>query len=317
MAEPIPFILDCDPGHDDALAMILGIARPELDLLAVTTVAGNSDLASTTANALRVLTLAGRTDIPVAAGAAGPLLRPLHIASNVHGEHGLGGADLPEPTVAVRPEGAIELLRATLERAERPVTIAAVGPLTNIALLLRTHPEVAERIESLRIMGGAVTEGNTTASAEFNIWQDPEAARIVFDAGRPIVMMPLDVTHQALFTDADVERLVAVGTRPARIFADLLRFFARFHRERYGWDGSPIHDAVAVGHLAAPDLVETVAYRVDIETVSELTRGRTVVDLHGLTGRPPNAEVGVSIDRARFIDMLIDAVASIEDAAGA
>src|SRR6478609_3911431 len=162
MAEPIPFILDCDPGHDDALAMILGIARPELDLLAVTTVAGNSDLASTTANALRVLTLAGRTDIPVAAGAAGPLLRPLHIA-----------------------------------------------------LLLRTHPEVAERIESLRIMGGAVTEGNTTASAEFNIWQDPEAARIVFDAGRPIVMMPLDVTHQALFTDADVERLVTVGTRPA------------------------------------------------------------------------------------------------------
>ena len=177
---------------------ILGIARPELELLAVTTVAGNSDLASTTENALRVLTLAGRTDIPVAAGAAGPLMRPLHIASDVHGEHGLGGADLPEPTVAPRPEGAIELLRATLERAERPVTIAAVGPLTNIALLLRTHPRIAERIASLRIMGGAVTEGNTTASAEFNIWQDPEAARIVFDAGRPIVMMPLDVTHQAL-----------------------------------------------------------------------------------------------------------------------
>jgi pyrimidine-specific ribonucleoside hydrolase len=317
MPEPIPFILDCDPGHDDALAMILGIARPELELLAVTTVAGNSDLASTTDNALRVLTLAGRTDIPVAAGAAGPLARPLHIASNVHGEHGLGGADLPDPTVGVRPEGAIELLRTTLEQADRPVTIAAVGPLTNIALLLRTHPHVAERIASLRIMGGAVTEGNTTASAEFNIWQDPEAARIVFDAGRPIVMMPLDVTHQALFTDADVERLVAVGTRPARIFADLLRFFARFHRERYGWDGSPIHDAVTVGHLAVPDLVETVGYRVDIETVSELTRGRTVVDLHGLTGRPPNAEVGTTIDRPRFIDMLIEAVASIEDRAGA
>ena len=317
MAEPIPFILDCDPGHDDALALILGISRPELELLAVTTVAGNSDLASTTGNALRVLTLAGRTDIPVAAGAAGPLARPLHTASDVHGEHGLAGADLPEPTVGVRPEGAVELLRATLERAARPVTIAAVGPLTNIALLLRTHPHVAERIASLRIMGGAVTEGNTTASAEFNIWQDPEAARIVFDAGRPIVMMPLDVTHQALFTDADVERLVAVGTRPARIFADLLRFFARFHRERYGWDGSPIHDAVSVGHLAVPELVETAAYRVDIETVSELTRGRTVVDLHGLTRRPPNAEVGIGIDRPRFIDMLIEAVASIEDRAGA
>jgi inosine-uridine nucleoside N-ribohydrolase len=316
MTERIPFILDCDPGHDDALAMILGIARPELELLAVTTVGGNAPLAATTDNALRVLTLAGRTDIPVAAGAAGPLMRPLHVASDVHGGSGLGGADLPDPTVGVRPEGAIELLRATLERADRPVTIAAVGPLTNIALLLRTHPHLAERIASLRIMGGAVTEGNTTASAEFNIWQDPEAARIVFECGRPITMMPLDVTHQALFTDADVERLLAVGTRPARIFADLLRFFARFHRQRYGWDGSPIHDAVTVGHLAVPELVETVAYRVDIETVGELTRGRTVVDLHGLTGRPPNAEVGVAIDRPRFIDMLIAAVASIEDRAG-
>jgi pyrimidine-specific ribonucleoside hydrolase len=316
MTDRIPFILDCDPGHDDALAMILGLVRPELELLAVTTVGGNAPLSATTDNALRVLTLAGRPDIPVAAGAAGPLTRPLHVASDVHGRSGLGGADLPEPTVSVRPECAIELLRATLERADRPVTIAAVGPLTNIALLIRTHPSVTERIASLRIMGGAIGEGNTTASAEFNIWQDPEAARIVLDCGRPITLMPLDVTHQALFTDADIARLQAVGTRPARIFADLLRFFARFHRERYGWDGSPIHDAVVVGHLAVPDLVETVAYRVDIETVSELTRGRTVVDLHGLTGRPPNAEVGVAIDRPRFIDMLIEAVASIGDGAG-
>jgi pyrimidine-specific ribonucleoside hydrolase len=211
----------------------------------------------------------------------------------------------------VRPEGAVELLRATLEASAEPVTIAAVGPLTNIALLLRTHPGLAERIASLRIMGGAITEGNTTASAEFNIWQDPEAARIVFECGRPITLMPLDVTHQALFRAADVERLEAVGTRPARVFAGLLRYFARFHRERYGWDGSPIHDAVAVGHLALPDLVRTEAYRVDVETTSELTRGRTVVDLHGLTGKPPNVDVGVAIDRERFIDVLIDAVGSI------
>jgi pyrimidine-specific ribonucleoside hydrolase len=311
MTDRIPFVLDCDPGHDDALALVLGLARPELELLAVTTVAGNAGLAATTNNALRVLTLVGRTDIPVAAGAAGPLMRPLHVALDVHGASGLEGADLPDATVAARPEGAIELLRATLERSPVPVTIAAVGPLTNIALLLRTHPHLADRIASIRIMGGAITEGNTTASAEFNIWQDPEAARIVLECGRPITLMTLDVTHAALFTERDVERLERLGTRPARVFADLLRYFARFHRERYGWDGSPIHDAVAVGHLALPELVETVPYRVDVETTSELTRGRTVVDLHGLTGKPPNVDVGVSIDRARFIDVLIEAVGAM------
>lgn len=307
----IPFILDCDPGHDDALAIIVGLARPELELLAVTTVAGNAGLTETTRNALRVLTLIGRTDIPVAAGASRPLLRSLHVASNVHGASGLEGADLPEPAFDPRPEGAIALVRSTILAAGEPVTIAAVGPLTNVALLLRTHPELGERIASIRIMGGAITEGNTTASAEFNIWQDPEAARIVLDCGRPITLMTLDVTHQALFGAADVARLDALGTRVGSVFADLLRYFARFHAERYGWDGSPIHDAVAVAHLAVPDLVRTVPYRVDVETASELTRGRTVVDIHGLTGLPPNADVGVAIDRPRFIDLLVDAVSAI------
>jgi pyrimidine-specific ribonucleoside hydrolase len=311
MADTIPFILDCDPGHDDALALVVGLARPELRLLAVTTVAGNAGLLETTRNALRVLTLLGRTDIPVAAGAAGPLLRPLHVADNVHGASGLEGAALPEPAFAPRPEGAIELIRATLEASSEPVTIAAVGPLTNIALLVRTHPELLERIASIRVMGGAITEGNTTASAEFNIWQDPEAARIVFDCGRPVTLMTLDTTHQALFRAADVARLEGLGTRVAAVFADLLRFFGRFHAQRYGWDGSPIHDAVTVAHLAVPDLVQTVAYRVDVETTSELTRGRTVVDLYAQTGRPPNVDVGRDIDRERFVDLLIEAVAAV------
>ena len=311
MTGRIPLILDCDPGHDDALAIIVALARPELELLAVTTVAGNAGLEATTRNALRVLTLAGRSDVPVAAGAAGPLLRGLHVAANVHGASGLAGADLPEPAFRPRAEGAIELMRSILTASDEPITIAAVGPLTNIALLLRTHPELTERIASIRIMGGAITEGNTTASAEFNIWQDPEAARIVLDCGRPITLMTLDVTHQALVGAADVARLDALGTRIGSVFADLLRYFSRFHAERYGWDGSPIHDAVAVAHLALPDLVRTVPYRVDVETASELTRGRTVVDLHGLTGRPPNAEVGLAIDRVRFIDVLVDAVARV------
>jgi pyrimidine-specific ribonucleoside hydrolase len=310
----IPLILDCDPGHDDALAIIVALARPELELLAVTTVAGNAGLAATTRNALRVLTLVGRTDIPVAAGAAGPLMRPVHVASNVHGASGLEGADLPDPAFEARSEGAIELMRGILETASAPVTIAAVGPLTNIALLIRTHPDLVERIASIRIMGGAITEGNITASAEFNIWQDPEAAKIVFDCGRPISLMTLDVTHQALFTAADVARLDALGTRIGSVFADLLRFFSRFHAERYGWDGAPIHDAVSVAHLALPDLVRTVAYRVDVETTSELTRGRTVVDLHGLSGRTPNVDLGVAIDRPWFIDVLVDAVATVDAA---
>ena len=315
MTSRIPLILDCDPGHDDALAIVVALARPELDLLAITTVAGNAGLEATTRNALRVLTLAGRTDIPVAAGAAGPLMRPVDVASDVHGVSGLEGADLPEPALVVRPQGAIELIRSVLEAATEPVTIAAVGPLTNIALLIRTHPELVRRIAGFRIMGGAITEGNVTASAEFNIWQDPEAARIVFDAGRPITLMTLDVTHQALFATADVARLDALGTRVGSVFADLLRYFARFHAERYGWDGSPIHDAVSVAHLALPDLVRTAAYRVDVETTSELTRGRTVVDLYGLTGRPPNVELGMEIDRPRFIDILVEAVATVGAAA--
>jgi pyrimidine-specific ribonucleoside hydrolase len=304
-----PVILDCDPGHDDALAILLALARPELDVLAITTVGGNAPLAATTRNALRVLTLLGRTDIPVAAGAAAPLLRPLHVADDVHGASGLDGADLPEPTATVRAEGALELLRTTIEASPVPVTLIPTGPLTNIALLARTYPRVLDRVGRICLMGGAVGEGNTTASAEFNIWADPEAAAIVFDCGRPITMIGLDVTHEARMTHADADRLAALSTRTGRVFADLLRFFARFHLERYGWDGSPIHDAVAVAHVAVPGLVATKPFHVDVETISELTRGRTVVDLHGLTGRPANADVGLAIDRARFVDLIVEAVA--------
>lgn len=310
MAARIPIILDCDPGHDDALAIALALARPELEVLAITTVAGNAGLAATTDNALRVLTLLGHTEVPVAAGAGAPLLRPPRAAANVHGVSGLDGADLPERAVGARPEHAIELIRALVERSPGPVSLVPTGPLTNIALLIRTYPRLLPRIERICLMGGALGEGNTTASAEFNIWADPEAAAIVFEAGRPLTMIGLDVTHQAIVTSADAARLAALGTRPGRVFADLLEFFGRFHRERYGWDGSPVHDAVAVAHLAQPGLVRTEAYRVDVETAGELCRGRTVVDVHGTSGRPPNAEVGLAIDRPRFVDLLVEAVAS-------
>jgi len=307
---PRPIVLDCDPGHDDALAITLALARPELQLLGITTVGGNSPLANTTRNALRVLALLGRSDVPVGPGAERPLLRESRIAVEFHGESGLDGADLPEPLAAPRPEGALALTEALLAGCPRPVTIVATGPLTNVALLLRARPGLAGRIERICLMGGSLGEGNTTASAEFNIWQDPEAASIVFTSGIPISMMGLDVTHRALFLEADVARLAAIGTPLARVWVELLHFFAAYHRRRYGWDGSPIHDAVAVAHLAVPGLVTTELLRVDVETGGALTRGRTVADREGLQGLPANVEAGMDIDRGRFVDLLVDAIAS-------
>jgi len=304
----IPIILDCDPGHDDALAIALAAARPELELLAITTVAGNAPLDRTTRNALRVLTLLGRGDIPVAAGADRPLVREPWVPVEFHGDSGLDGADLPEPSAGPIERTALELMSALVRDADAPLTLVATGPLTNVALLLRAAPGVHERIASISLMGGSLGAGNTTAAAEFNIWADPEAAAIVFDSGIPIVMSGLDVTHQGLVLPADIARLDALGTRAGHVFADLMRFFAVHHRDRYGWDGPPIHDAVAVAWLADPDLVVGRQVRIDIETTGIHSRGRTVADEEGLAGRAVNAEVGVTIDRERLIDMVVDAV---------
>ena len=305
-----PIILDCDPGHDDALAIVLALARPELRLLAITTVAGNAPLDRTTRNALRVLTLLGRSDVPVAAGADRPLVRDPWVPIEFHGDSGLDGADLPEPAVGPAGLTAVELTAGLLRDAAEPVTLVATGPLTNVALLLRAAPALRERIGSISLMGGSLGAGNTTAAAEFNIWADPEAAAIVFESGIPIRMSGLDVTHQALVLPADIARLEGLGTRPGRVFADLMRFFAIHHRDRYGWDGPPIHDAVAVAWLVDPTLVAGRALRIDIETAGVHSRGRTVADEEGLSGRPVNAEVGVSLNRERLIDMVVAAVGS-------
>jgi pyrimidine-specific ribonucleoside hydrolase len=307
---PTPVIIDCDPGHDDALAITLALARPELEVLGITTTGGNSTLANTTRNALRVLALLDRPDVPVAAGPDQPLVRPLETAPEVHGVSGLDGADLPEPMSAPRPEGALEFLRATLAASPEPVTLIPVGPLTNIGLLLRTYPAIADRIGHICLMGGAMRAGNWTPAAEFNIWVDPEAARIVFRSGLPITMCGLEVTHKALMGLPEIDRLRAIGTRPARVFADLLQFFTKFHVERYGTADTPIHDAVAVAHVALPGMVATRRYHVDVETTGELTRGRTVVDDRGQPGAPPNVDVALDIDRARFADLMIEAIAS-------
>jgi pyrimidine-specific ribonucleoside hydrolase len=303
-------ILDCDPGHDDAIAILLACASPALQVLGVTTVGGNSGLENTTRNALRVLTLLGRTDVPVAAGADRPLLQEPLIQPAFHGVSGLDGADLPEPAFAARPESAVELIAALVRASAGPVTLVPTGPLTNIALFLRAFPSLHPRIGAISLMGGSLGVGNTTASAEFNIWQDPEAAAIVFGAGIPILMAGLDVTHQALVLPADVARLEAAGNRTGRVIADLMRFFAIHHRDRYGWEGPPIHDAVAVGVLVAPWLVGRQAMRVDVEVGDGLTRGRTVGDVERVSSRPPNADVLLTIDREPFLDLVIEAVAT-------
>ena len=308
---PLPLIIDSDPGLDDALAIGLAVARPELDLLAVTTVGGNADVRHCTENALRLLHAFGRSDIPVAEGAAGPLIGTVVRATEVHGESGIGNTRLdPSPAIA-EPEGAVALMARLIRNHPEPVVIAPIGPLTNIALLLRLYPELANRIAHLSIMGGSIGEGNTTVSAEFNIYADPEAADIVFRSGVPITMIGLDVTHQALLDRDSVAALRAIGGTSARIAAELTEYALDRNMEWTGATTTAIHDALAVAHLAIPDLVAVAPYHVTLDTTQGPARGRTVCD--GLPyrlardGRTSNADVGIHIDRTRFEQLLIDA----------
>jgi inosine-uridine nucleoside N-ribohydrolase len=305
---PIPIVLDCDPGHDDAIALLLALASPELELLGVTTTYGNQTLAKTTANALRVLELVGRSEIPVGAGADRPLERELVVAAHVHGESGLDGPVLPEASTHPATTDAVAFLAERIGTAGEPVTIVATGPLTNVARYLAAHG--TDRIAQIVIMGGAIAEGNFTPAAEFNIWCDPEAAAAVFACGLDVSMMGLDVTHKALLGPAVEDRLRVAG-RVGAFVADLNVYFTRYHRETYGWDGAPIHDAVAVAHLIRPGLVETRHRNVQIELESELCRGRTVVDLWKRTDRPPNVHVGIDLDVDGFFDLLVERIASL------
>ena len=301
----VPVILDCDPGHDDAIALLLALASPELDLLGVTTVHGNQTLAKTTANALRVLDLVGRGDVPVAAGADRPLVRDLTVASHVHGDSGLDGPALPPAARQPLGEHAVDFLARTIESSPEPVTLVPTGPLTNIALLLRRTG--GANVGRIVLMGGAVAEGNMTPAAEFNIWADPEAAQEVFHSGIDTTMIGLDVTHQAVTTPALQERLRQTGTIGAFV-ADLIDFFSVYHATTYGWEGAPIHDAVAVAHVIVPGLVKTVERNVEVELESDLCRGRTVVDRWRRTDRPANAHVGIEIETERFFDLLVERI---------
>lgn len=302
----LPVILDCDPGHDDAIALILALASPELKVLAVTTSAGNQTPDKTLNNALRILTLLGRDDIPVAAGAPKPLARELIIADNVHGESGLDGPKLPDPAFAPQAMTGLELMAKCLRESLEPVTLVPTGPLTNIALLLAAHPELKPKIARIVLMGGAAGAGNWTPAAEFNIYVDPEAADMVFKSGIPITMCGLDVTHEAQVMDADIERVRAITNPVAQCVAGLLDFFMIYHRDpKWGFAGAPLHDPCTIAWLLAPELFHGVECRVNIETRGEHTVGMTVVDRYGLTGKPANALVLLGLDRAGFIELLV------------
>jgi len=299
-----PIVLDCDPGHDDAIALLLALASPELELRGVTTVAGNQTLEKTTANAIRVLEFVDRTDVPVAAGADRPLVREPFVAAHVHGETGLDGPALPPAAGEAVPQHAVDFLA---EHA-RGATLVAVGPLTNVALLLALHPDAAPK--RIVLMGGAIAEGNVTPAAEFNIWADPEAARRVFASGVDLTMVGLDVTHKALMTPEHADRL-RTSSRAGKLVAELFDFYHRFHKQTYDLPGSPIHDALALAYVLRPDLLETVERHVAIDCESELCRGRTVVDVWRRTGQEPNAHVAVGVDGEAFLELLLERVASL------
>jgi inosine-uridine nucleoside N-ribohydrolase len=301
---PAKIIIDCDPGHDDAIALLLTLASPELELLGVTTVAGNQTLEKTTVNALKILEFAGRTDVPVSVGANRPFVREQWAAAYVHGESGLDGPDLPAPRTQPTGRHAIEFIAEQVAEHD-DVVLVTVGPLTNIGLFLARYPELEERVARIVLMGGAIAEGNVTPAAEFNIWADPEAAHRVFHSPIEKTMVGLDVTHKALMLDEDAERLRGAG-RVGTLVAELYDFFHLYHQRQYGLPGSPIHDAVAVAHVIRDDLVETKYRWVEIDTGPELSRGRTYVDVWQRTGNEPNCHVGVDVDGRGFIELLLE-----------
>ena len=299
-------IIDTDPGQDDAVAILLALASPELEVLGITVVAGNVPLVWTEKNARKVCELAGKPQTRVYAGASRPMLRPLVTAEHVHGSTGLNGPVLPEPTMPLQAQHAVDYLIEEIRRQPAgSVTLCTLGALTNVALALQRAPDIAPRIQQIVLMGGGFSEGgNITPAAEFNIYVDPHAAQLVFASGIPLVVMPLDVTHQVLTTRKRLDAMDALGTPVARATVEMLEFFERFDEEKYGSDGGPLHDPCVIAYLLQPDLFQGRHCNVEIETSSELTMGMTVVDWWGVTTRPKNAIVMRTVDADGFFSLL-------------
>jgi purine nucleosidase len=314
MPRPRKIVLDCDPGHDDAIALLVAHGCPEIELLAVTTVAGNQTLPKVTRNALGVARFGGIAGGPFAAGCPRPLVRSLHVARDIHGESGLDGPVLPEPTLAPDPRHAVDLIVETV-LAHQPgeITLVPTGPLTNVAMAARKEPRIVERVAEVVLMGGAYRTGNRTPVVEFNIGCDPEAAHIVFGEPWPLTMVGLDLTHQALATPDVVERITALGTAPARFVGELLTFFGGAYRAAQGFPAPPVHDPCAVAFVADPQVLTTRSAPLDVELSGTLTSGMTVADLRAPASPECRTRLALELHRDRFWDLVVDALARIGD----
>jgi inosine-uridine nucleoside N-ribohydrolase len=305
-------IIDTDPGQDDAVAIMLALASPELEVLAVTAVAGNVPLSRTEANARMIVEASGRTDVPVYAGADKPMLRPLVTAEYVHGPTGIDGAGLPDATVELADGHAVQAIIRHVHESPEPVTICPLGPLTNVALALLLDPSIAENIDQIVLMGGGYFEGgNVTPAAEFNIYVDPHAAKIVFTSGIDIVMVPLDVTHKALVTATETDRFAKLGNLCGAAVAGMIGFYERYDIEKLGSPGAPIHDPNVIAYLLKPELYTGRHCHVEVATDDGPSLGATHVDWWGVTENEPNALVLQEVDSAGFFDLLIDGVARL------
>ncbi len=307
----IRVIIDCDPGHDDMMAIMLAAISEDIDLLGVTTVAGNQTGDKTCNNALRILTLINE-EIPVARGADKPLLRQLVTAPQFHGQSGLDGAELPEPKLEALEIDAVDFIINMLEESLEKIVLVPTGPLTNIAMVLLKNPDIKHKIERIVLMGGGMNDSNVTPASEFNIYVDPEAAKIVFESGVPITMVGLDVTNKALMSFEEIEGIIAANGAISSKVGPLLKFFANANKKIFGLNGAPIHDALAVAAVIDSTVIETKFLNVQVEVASELTRGATVVDIYGATGKSPNADVALEVDTPKFVRFMLDSIDKLD-----
>lgn len=311
---PNKIILDCDPGHDDAIAMLLAWGSPEIDLLGVTTVMGNQTIEKVTRNALSVARVAGITGVPFARGAHRPLVRQIEVAESIHGESGLDGPRLPEPTLELDPRHAVDFIIDTIMSADvGDITLVPTGALTNIAMAVRKEPRIVERVKQVVLMGGGVNVGNWSATSEFNIVIDPEAAHIVFNELWPLTMVGLDLTHEALATPAVVHAIAAIDTAPSRFVGELLEFFGEAYREQQGFEHPPVHDPCAVAFVIDPTVMQVTRVPLDVELAGTLTLGMTVADFRAPAPADCTTQVAGKLDHAKFWGLVVDALERIGD----
>ena len=296
-------ILDCDPGHDDAVAIILAGINEKIDLLGISVVTGNQTLEKTTNNALNVCQWLG-LDVPVYKGCPDPMIRPKFVAADIHGETGLDGPVFEPLTKKAEEKHAVLWMIDTLMNSDGDITVVTTGPMTNLGMAMRMEPKIIPKIKEIVLMGGAYTNGNVTPAAEFNIIEDADAAYVCFTSGRPITMVGLDVTRKALCYPEIVERMGKIGNKASKLFVDLMGHFCKSQKEVFGWEGGPLHDPVTIAYLIDPSVLTVKPMHCEIDIFSQQSLGRTNCDFFGYQKKEPNANVAIDIDAAKYWDII-------------